>query len=242
MRAGFPGFPPQAMTFFRGLRRNNRRDWFLSHQDAWREHVQRPMIELVEALNTALLEFAPACVTDPRKAIYRIYRDVRFSADKTPYKTHVAASFWRRGMPRHAGAGYYFGISPREVEVGGGIYLPPPETLAAMRRHLALHHQEFRALAGARRLRTLLGEIQGERLARVPKGWAAGHPAADLLRYRQCYLYTTLDPAIATTPRLFAELVRRFRAMTPLIEFLNAPLVAANRRRRFDTALPLMRI
>lgn len=242
MRAGFPGFPPQALTFFRGLARNNRRDWFLAHQAVYRESVQRPMVELVEALNAALVEFDPACVTDPRKAIYRFYRDVRFSADKSPYKTHLAASFWRRGMPRHAGAGYYFSVSAKEIEVGGGIYLAPPDTLVAMRRHFALHHQEFRALTRARRLRTLFGEVQGERLTRTPKGYPSDHPAADLLRYRQCYLFTTLDAALATTPRLFTELVRHFRAMTPFIEFLNTPLVAANRRRRSDTALPLMRI
>jgi uncharacterized protein (TIGR02453 family) len=238
MRAVFDGFPREAMTFFRGLARNNNREWFLTHKGVYEESVKRPMTELVEALNAAMMEFAPAYATDPAKAIYRIYRDVRFSADKTPYKTHIAASFLRRGMPRHAAAGHYFGVSAKEVEVGGGIYLPPPETLAAMRRHLAANHEEFRRLAGAKRLRMLVGEIQGDRLARAPKGWAAGHPAEDLLRLKQCYVFVTLDPAIATTRKLFTELVKRFRAMTPLIDFLNAPLVAANRR----GALPLARI
>lgn len=242
MRAGFEGFPREAMTFFRSLARQNRRDWFLEHKEVYETRVKLPMAELVEALNRSLMEFAPSYVTDPAKAVYRIYRDVRFSADKTPYKTHIAASFVRRGMPKHTAAGYYFGVSPKEVEVGGGIYLPPPETLATIRRHLAARHEEFRRLAGAKQIRTLLGEIQGERLARAPKGFPAGHPAEDLLRLKRCYFYITLDPAIATTPKLFTELVKRFRVMTPLLEFLNAPLVAANRRRLSDGALPLMRI
>ena len=111
MRAGFEGFPREAMTFFRALARHNHRDWFLAHKEVYEESVRRPTTALVEALNAALMEFAPAYATEPAKAVYRIYRDVRFSSDKTPYKTHVAASFSRRGMPKHAAAGYYFGVS-----------------------------------------------------------------------------------------------------------------------------------
>jgi len=241
MGAGFYGFPREAMTFFRGLARHNNREWFLAHKPIYEECVRAPMLALIEALNAALADFAPAFATDPAKAMYRIYRDVRFSNDKTPYKTHVAASLSRRGMPKHGAAGYYFGVGPKEVEVGGGIYLPPPETLAAMRRHLATHHERFRRLAGVPRLVRLLGEIQGDRLARVPKGYLPDHPAADLLRLKQCYLYTTLDPAIATTPRLFTTIVESFIAMSPLIDFLNEPLVAANRRQS-GKGLPLLRI
>ena len=106
MSAGFPGFPPEAMTFLRGLARNNRREWFLPRKEVFEECVRAPMIRLVEALNAAMADFAPAYVTDPHKAVFRIYRDVRFSADKTPYKTHIAAAFSRRGMVKHGAAGY----------------------------------------------------------------------------------------------------------------------------------------
>jgi uncharacterized protein (TIGR02453 family) len=97
------------------------------------EQVMGPMQELVNAVNDALLEFAPEHVTDPRKAIYRIYRDTRFSADKTPYKTHIAANFPRRGLEKHQGAGYYFSVSAKEIEVAGGVYMPGPEQLLAIR-------------------------------------------------------------------------------------------------------------
>jgi uncharacterized protein (TIGR02453 family) len=229
MQFSFPGFPPEAMTFFRGLKRNNKREWFQARKAVFDEKVRAPMFQLVDALNAEMMKFAPDYVTEPERAIYRIYRDTRFSSDKTPYKTHIAAVFPRRGMERHAGAGFYFSVSPQEVEVAGGVYMPPPEQLSAIRSHLAEHHEEFRRIANTRSLRTLVGEIVGDRLARVPKGFCADHPAADLVRYKQLYVFAELDPALARTPKLLGELVKHFRVMTPLVEFLNAPLIRARR-------------
>jgi uncharacterized protein (TIGR02453 family) len=225
----FDGFPAEGMKFFRALKRNNRREWFQPRKHIFDEQVRAPMVALVEALNAEMIGFAPAYVGDPEKAIYRIYRDTRFSADKTPYKTHIAAIFPRRGLEKHAGASLYFSVSPEEVEVAGGIYMPGPEQLRAVRLHLLDHHQEFRRVTGSRSLRALMGELQGEQLSRVPKGFPADHPAADLVRYKQWLLYVMLDPALATSPKLLEEIVRRFRAMVPFQEFLNAPLVARRR-------------
>ncbi len=230
MRSGFGGFPPEAITFFQGLAKNNRREWFQPRKSIFEEMVKAPMVELITAMMREMMEFAPDYVTEPEKAIYRIYRDTRFSKDKTPYKTHIAASFPRRGMVRHAGAGYYFSISEKEIEVGGGIYMPPPETLLAVRHHLAQNHAEFRRIVSHRGVRRLLGDVQGEQLSRVPKGFPADHPAADLLRYKQFLLFTVLDAASVTTPALYGELMKRFRAMTPFLEFLNQPLVEAKKK------------
>lgn len=227
MQFSFPGFPPEALAFFRGLKRNNKREWFQARKAVFDEKVRAPMFQLVDALNAEMMKFAPDYVTEPERAVYRIYRDTRFSSDKTPYKTHIAAVFPRRGMERHAGAGFYFSVSPEEVEVAGGVYMPPPEQLAAIRSYLAEQHEEFRRIANARSLRTLVGEIVGDQLARVPKGFCADHPAADLVRYKQLYVFAELDPALALTPKLLGELVKRFRVITPLVEFLNAPLIRA---------------
>jgi uncharacterized protein (TIGR02453 family) len=227
MRAGFPGFPAEGMAFFRGLKKNNKREWFQKRKSIYEEHVKAPMTELVTALNLELIRLAPEHVAEPERAIYRIYRDTRFSSDKTPYKTHIAASFSRQGLAKHAGAGYYCGVSPEEIEVGGGIYLPTPESLQALRRHVAENHEECRALCRARKLTSLLGELQGEQLARVPKGYPAEHPAGDLLRYKQMYYYITLDGSLATSPQLYAEIVKRFRALTPFVQFLNRAFTAA---------------
>jgi len=232
VRPAFPGFPPEGIQFFRGLARNNNRDWFQPRKAIFDEKVKGPMHELVAALNASLLGYAPDYVTDPAAAVYRFYRDTRFSKDKSPYKQQIAASFRRRGLPRHDGASFYFSVSHKEVAVGGGIYMPMPETLLAVRNHIAARHDEFRRIAENRTVRKLLGEVQGEQLSRTPKGFPCGHPADDLLRRKQFLLYVELPPDSATTSRLFREIDSRFRAMTPFLEFLNAPL--APKRKKID--------
>ena len=223
----FAGFPPEAMQFFRGLEKNNKREWFLPRKPVFEEKVKRPMWELVEALNASLREYAPEYVMDPAQAIYRFYRDTRFSKDKSPYKSHIAASFRRRGLPGQAGAGFYVAVSNKNVGIGGGVYMPPPETLLAIRNYLAEHHEDYRRISGTRAINQLFGGVQGEQLSRVPKGFVKDHPAEDLLRFKQFLLYVELPPAIAVTPELFVEAQKRFRAMAPFVEFLNKPLVAS---------------
>jgi uncharacterized protein (TIGR02453 family) len=230
MSTGFPGFPGEAMTFFRGLARNNNRKWFLPRKPLFEEKVKRPMWELVEAVNTAMKEFAPEYVTDPAKAIYRFYRDTRFSKDKSPYKDHIAASFPRRGLACEGAAVYYFSVSHKNVEIGGGVYMTMPQTLLAIRNHLAGHSEEFRRILAARSVRSLFGDMHGEQLSRVPKGFAKDHPAEDLLRYKQFLLFAELPAELATGPELYVELRKRFRAMAPFLEFLNAPLVNAPKK------------
>ena len=100
----FPGFPAEGLEFLRKLAKNNKREWFQPRKEIFEAKVKQPMIELVEAVNAELLKFAPDHINDPKKAVYRIYRDTRFSADKTPYKTHIAAVFPPRGRPREASA------------------------------------------------------------------------------------------------------------------------------------------
>jgi uncharacterized protein (TIGR02453 family) len=230
MRSAFPGIPPAGIEFFRSLARHNNRDWFLPRKHIFEEQVKQPMRELVAAVNAAMMGFAPEYTTDPDKAIYRIYRDTRFSKDKTPYKTHLAASFRWRGSGRHEGAGFYFAISHKEVAIGGGLYMPTPEALLAIRNHIAGNYAELRKIAGSRTVRRLLGEVQGEQLTRVPKGFAADHPAADWLRFKQYILYVVLEPEVATSPALLREIVQRFRAMTPFIAFLNRALAPAKKK------------
>ena len=103
-RISFQGFPEAGMQFFRSLARNNRREWFQPRKHIYEEQVKAPMAELVTALNAEMMRFAPDHVVEPAKAIYRIYRDTRFSKDKTPYKTHVAAIF-RGAAPTSTAAG-----------------------------------------------------------------------------------------------------------------------------------------
>src|ERR1700681_2927743 len=113
----FGGFPQAGMQVFRGLKRNNRREWFQPRKHVYDEQLKAPMVDLVTAVTAEMMRFAPDYVADPAKALYRIYRDTRFSKDKTPYKTHIAAIFPRRGLAKHGGAGLYFSVSPDEIEV-----------------------------------------------------------------------------------------------------------------------------
>ena len=232
MRSRFPGFPPETQQFFKGLARHNNRDWFQPRKLLFEEKVKQPMRALVEALNDGMNSFAPEYATDPAKAIYRIYRDTRFSKDKTPYKDHIAASFFRSGTGPHKYGGYYVHVSHKEVAVGGGVYMPEPDVLLAIRRHIADHHVKLRKILAAPAVKRTLGAMWGEQLSRVPKGFAATHPAADLLRFKSFILYVNLDPAIALTPQFFTEVLTRFRTMKPFLDFLTAP--AVGRREKID--------
>jgi len=223
----FPGFPPEALAFLRGLKRNNRREWFQPRKEIFETKLKAPMIHLVEAVNSKLLEFAPDHITDPKKAVYRIYRDTRFSADKTPYKTHLAAIFPHQALQKHSSAGFYFHITEKSVGIAAGAYMPGPAELLAVRTWLAENHAEFRK--AARRPQTLFGKLEGSTVSRVPKGFAAGHPAEDLIKMKQWLYWVELDAKLATTPKLLPELVKRFRAAAPVIAMLNGPLIKAFR-------------
>jgi len=219
----FAGFPPDALTFFRGLTRNNNREWFLPRKETFETQVKATMIALCDEMNQEFAKFAPEYVKEPKKAIYRIYRDTRFSSDKTPYKTHLGAVFPRRVMEKLASPGFYFSVSFKGLEVAGGIYDPAPDQMLAIRQWLADNHEEFRK--AARKPEKLMnGKLQGDSLQRIPKGFAATHPAADLLKMKRWLYYTTLEPGLATTSKILPELVKRFRVMLPVLEMLNEPL------------------
>jgi uncharacterized protein (TIGR02453 family) len=224
MRAAFDGFSSEALRFLGQLKRNNRRPWFVKNKETYEQHVKTPMTQLVQAINTELRHFAPEMVTEPKRAIYRIYRDVRFSADKSPYKTHVAALFGPRGLGKHACAGYYFHFSPEELLLAGGVYMPGPKELLAIRNHLAENSKMLRRIITNGQFKKLFGGLEGDQLSRVPKGFASDHPAADLLRYKQFLVAATYPPDLALRGELLPTLILAFKAMTPLVRFLNAPL------------------
>ena len=227
MKSKFPGFPPETRKFLRNLKRNNRREWFQPRKETFDEVVKEPMTELVLALGETLRDVAPELNTDPKKAVYRIYRDTRFAKDKSPYKTWTAAVFSPRGYPKHAAAGAYFHVGPDEILVGGGIYAPGSNELRALREHIGDNADELRAILGDKTFRKTFGEMSGERLKRVPKGFPAHHPAADLLVYKQFLAGANLDPAMAETPKLYTHLVKLFSTLMPFLRFLNTPLKPA---------------
>ncbi len=223
MRSAFPGFSPDALAFLRALKRNNRREWFQPRKEKYEALIKLPMLELVGCLNEEFARFAPAYVTAPQKSVFRIYRDTRFSHDKTPYKTHIAALFPRSGAERMRGACFYFHFTEKELLVFGGVYSPERDELLAYRALLQEHHEEFQQILNNKKLKRVLGGLQGEQLSRMPKGFPVDHPAEALLRHRQWYLEGTLDIRLLTSRKLVAEMSRHFELMTPLVQFLNRP-------------------
>src|ERR1700755_1894744 len=137
-----PYLNQEAMKFLRGLKRNNDREWFEARRAVFERELKKPMLAIIERVTDAMTEFAPAHVRPAQKIMMRIYRDTRFSADKTPYKTHVSAWWTRTGLEKTSGGGYYFHISPAEVLVAAGIYMPEREQLLAIRMQLLEYHKE----------------------------------------------------------------------------------------------------
>jgi uncharacterized protein (TIGR02453 family) len=229
MAKQFPGFSKKMPAFFRGLERNNTREWFTPRKAQFEADVRGPMVELVTLVNEDLRRFAAEHVlAQPARAIYRIYRDTRFSKDKTPYKTHVGATFARRGVPKHGGAGFYFGVSHKQVEIAGGIYMPGPAEIAAVRRAIVNDAPRFLKLVTDKQLVRRVGPLVGERLKRPPKGLEdAPADVAQLVKFKQWYFYVTLDPAVALTPRLRREVVSRFELMADALAWMNEAVLAA---------------
>jgi uncharacterized protein (TIGR02453 family) len=228
MAATFPGFPKQALTFFRQLARNNKREWFQAHRAQYDEHVHGPALALCALVIDDLRAFAADHAGEPKRSLFRIYRDTRFSKDKTPYKTHVAAVFPRAGMGKTTCAGFYFAVSHESVEIAAGMYMPGPEELAAVRAAIASDNgKAMRKLLAARGLRKQAGELLGDKLARVPKGFEPDHPAAELLRMKQWYFDVTLPASAACEPSIRKQITTRFRAMAPVVHYLNNAALAA---------------
>jgi uncharacterized protein (TIGR02453 family) len=218
-------FPSQTLTFLRALQRHNDRGWFHARREQYDTHVRGPMIAVIERLAADFRRLAPELVADPKVSLFRPWRDTRFSENKAPLKTNVAAVFPHRDLGRTQGAGLYFEVAPGWVWMGGGIYAPDSGQLHAIRDHVARHYRELEAIVRARAFRKL-GGLQGEQLTRVPRGFPADHPAAAYLRYRQFLGARQEPPAFATRPDFYTQLLSTFAAILPLCRFLNAPLVA----------------
>jgi len=221
-----PRFGPEALTFLRALKRNNRREWFQPRKEDYERLVRTPMIAIVERLAGDLRPVAPEVLVDPKRAVFRIYRDTRFSNDKTPYKTHIAASFPWRGVARHQGAGLYFHVSPTEVWIGGGMYAPETAQLQAVREHIAANLRRLTSIVASAAFKRTVGEVEGEKLQRVPRGFPGDHEAADWLRFRQFLAGRDVAPTMVTTARFYPTVLETFKVIAPLIRFLNEPLVS----------------
>lgn len=226
MKSTFNGFPEKMHWFFRELRKHNDRDWFEAHKDIYLECVKAPMEDLTARVMAAVSRFAPEHAGEPKKAIYRIYRDTRFSNDKTPYKTNTGALLRRADLPKNESASFYFAVSDKCVEVAGGSYMPGPDQLRLIRSHIAANTKQFEKLVTNRALIATVGPLLGEKLSRPPKGFGPDTPGVEYLKAKQWYHYIELDASLALSGGLVEQLTSRFKKLLPMVQFLNEPLLA----------------
>jgi uncharacterized protein (TIGR02453 family) len=237
----FVGFGPEALGFLRRLERNNRREWFERNRPIYEREIRDPMRALVEEMDVRLARLAPELVGDPKRSIFRIHRDIRFSADKSPYKTHAACQFYHcdagRGAGQDAqgaGAGLYFQIARGECFVAGGMWMPARPALDRIREAIADAPEDFEALLRASVFRRRFRRLDSEAtLKRMPRGYAETHPAAEWLRYRSFTATRMMTEREIQSSRLPHILAGDFAALVPLVRWLNAAIGYRPAERRY---------
>lgn len=235
----FAGFPPAALTFLRRLRRHNEREWFEAHRPEYEQLLRRAMRDFLEEFDVLLAETLAEIVADPKRSMFRIHRDVRFSRDKSPYKTHAACWAYHQdagrgvGSVAHGGAGVYVHLEPGASMIAAGIWMPPKPALDLIRERLLEHHRDFATILGATSLRRRFGPLSDEAmLVRAPRGVDPEHPAAEWLRYKSFTVSRPVTDAVMTSPALLKELGRDLRTLGPLVRWLNDALGFAPASRR----------
>ena len=218
-------FTSKAVSFLKALKRNNDREWFRARKEQYEEHVRAPMVEVIERLAVDFRTVAPELIASPKQSLFRIYRDTRFSNDKKPLKTHAAAAFRTRELPRPQGAGLYFEIAPCWVWIGGGMWRPEPPELVRLREHIAGTWPEIRDITRTAAFRKRFEELSGDTMSRVPRGYPSDHPAAAFLKYRQFYGGAEFPASLAHSREFYPTLIATFKALMPLVRFLNEALV-----------------
>lgn len=219
----FDGFPKEGIKFLKELKKNNNRQWFQAHKEEYETFVKLPMQSLIVALKGEFSKFAPEIELHPKRSMFRIYRDIRFSKNKAPYKAHVAAVFHPRGHWQES-AGYYLHIEPGEVFLGGGIYMPPNDLLRDIRQAIVEHSGDFLSIVGDNSFRRRFGELEGDKLQRVPQGFETTHPMAGWLKYKWLYAGVTWPHEKSFSPKFVREAAQIYQHVTPLVRFLNKAL------------------
>ena len=218
----FEGFSKKTIIFLKNLKRNNNRPWFERHREEFERDVKLPMQSMIVALQPHFQRFAPEVEADPRRSLFRIYRDVRFSKDKSPYKTHVAAHFVPRGRAKGIeGPGYYFHIEPGQVFIGVGIYMPPSDQLKKIRQAIAAQPETFLSIIKDPPFKKLFGKLEGEKLHRTPQGYEPDHPMAEWLKFKQFFVFVEWPESKCFKKSFVTDVARVCETAVPLVRFLN---------------------
>lgn len=228
----FKGFTANTLTFLRQLKRNNRRDWFEERKETYLSDVQEVMRSFVQEMDTRFGRFAPEIIGDPKKSVFRIYRDVRFSKDKSPYKTNAGCWFFHRSAGKkvgqeasEGGAGFYFHLEPGASFVGAGIWMPPRQTLKRLRDAIVADVTNFKAIANSAAMKRRYGGLSEEgKLTRVPRDYPPDHEAGNLLRHVSFIVGREVKDAEVLSRKLPEKLEKDFAVALPLVRWLNSAL------------------
>ncbi|MDI6767449.1 MAG: DUF2461 domain-containing protein [Bacteroidota bacterium] len=219
----FTGFPEEGIQFLKRLMKNNNRIWFAKHKSEYEDFVKFPMQCLIASLKVPMSKLVPEIDVNPKRSMFRIFRDTRFSKDKTPYKTHVAAVFHLKGHWQQS-AGFYIEISPEGIYVGGGIYLPDKEQLKKIRVAIAEQAKNFLTIIEDSKFIKRFGMIQGEKLQRIPLDFPRDHFMGEWLKYKSYYTGVELKEKECYSPEFVDKIVTIYKELLPLIRFLNQAL------------------
>jgi uncharacterized protein (TIGR02453 family) len=233
-------FTIATFRFLRGLAHHNAKPWFEAHRAEYERDVRAPMRELIEEMDVRFARLAPEIIGDPKRSMFRIYRDVRFSKDKSPYKIHAACWFFHRGADagvggdaEGGGAGFYLHVEPGRSMLGAGLWMPPRPLLNSLRDAIAEHPAAFERVVRDRTFVRRYGGLDDEAvLKRMPRGFPETHAAARWLRYQSFTAGRLLRDAEVTSPRLSAVLQADFTRLLPLVRWLNGGLGLRAAKRR----------
>lgn len=216
-------FEPSFLKFFRTLARNNNREWFNEHKPEYKQNVVQPLSGFITAMAPRLNKISKQFNADPRPnggSMFRIYRDVRFSKDKSPYKLHAACQFRHKvGKDAHA-PGFYVHIAPDEVIFGGGIWMPPNPVLNKIRDTIVDNPQEWQRIKKAKAVNELCGGIRGDGLKRPPKGYDPEHQHLEDLKRKSFFAMRHEKPDFIFEKDFVDEIETTFKAAKPLMKYI----------------------
>lgn len=216
-------FEKSFLKFFRALAKNNNRDWFNEHKAEYKEVIVEPLTTFIALMAPRLNKITKHFVADPRSnggSMFRIYRDVRFSKDKSPYKLHAACQFRHQlGKDAHA-PGFYVHISPQEVIFGGGIWIPPNPVLAKIRDTIVLNPEEWKRIKSNKAIIQICGGIRGDGLKRPPRGYDPEHPHLEDLKRKSFFAMRRDKPDIIYQDNFIDEVEAAFKASKPMMKYL----------------------
>lgn len=223
----FAGFPKDLIRFLKELKKNNNRDWFMENKARYKKSIVEPMCDFIVAMGPRLEKISNCYVADGRAnggSMFRIYRDVRFSKDKRPYKEHAACHFRHEaGKDAHA-PGFYIHFEPGEVLIGGGIWMPPNPHLDKIRQAIVDKPEQWKKITSGKTFRKYFSHVVGDGLKRPPRGFDKDHPLILDLKRKSFFAMHKVDVKLVYTPDFIKEVERTFKALSPLLEFLTVAL------------------